>query len=89
MGIVTTIPVKTTAGQGRSVFLYSLLKAGSKGCLLVIAPGVWQPHLVFLLGSLASASQRLRMATPPLPAAVRGYLGRQMRRHGEVWLGQN
>lgn len=46
-----TIPVETTSGQGRSVFLYSLLKASSKCCLLVIAPGVWQPHLVFLLGS--------------------------------------
>lgn len=42
-----------------------LLKASSKGCLPVIAPGVWQPHLVFLLGSLASASTRLQMAAQP------------------------
>lgn len=84
-----TIAVETTSGQGSSVFLYVLLKASSKGCLLVTAPGVWQPHLVFLLGSLASASTHLQMATPPLPAAGRGYLKRQMWRHGEVWLGQN
>ena len=71
-----TIPVEAASGQRGFAFLYSLLKANWKGYLLVIATGVWQPHLVFLLGSLASASVRLRMAMQPLPADVRGDLER-------------
>lgn len=72
------IPVQAAARQGGSASLYLLFKANLKGYLLVIAMGVWQPHLVFLLCSLASASVHLQMATQPVPADVRGELGRQL-----------
>lgn len=74
--VVTTVPVEAASRQGGFAFLYSLFKASPKGYLLVIATGLWQPHLVFLLGSLASASIRLQMAMQPLPADVRGGLER-------------
>lgn len=73
-----TMPVQAPAGQGGSAFLYLLFKANLKGYLLVTAMGVWQPHLVFLLGSLPSASIHLQMATQPVPADVRGAVGRRM-----------
>lgn len=71
-GVVMTLPVEAASRQGRFAFLYSLFKTNLKGYLLVIAAGVWQPHLVFLLGSLASASVHLQMAMQSFPADVRG-----------------
>lgn len=71
-----TIPVEAASGQGGFALLYSICKANLRGYLLVVATGVWQPHLVFLLGSLASASVCLRMVTQPLPADARGDLER-------------